>query len=86
MQETFVIATINKIHWLNLDDYQKEQIAFRSYICKDCIENNKCQYCRCKVHDALSDVISCNNGKKFPNLMNRKKWETYKEEHNITVK
>jgi len=65
------------------DNSTKEQIVFRLYICRDCYEDNKCKSCGCNPLDTFSELISCNNGKRFPNLMNKWKWEEYKKINKI---
>lgn len=62
----------------------KEQMRYRFYICTQCFQDKKCIKCSCNPSDTLIDIISCNNGEFFPNLMNRWKWENFKKENNLT--
>lgn len=66
-----------------LDIPTKEQICFRMYICKGCYENMRCKECGCNPTDTFIEKYSCNDGKDFPNLMNKWKWEDYKRINNI---
>ena len=64
-----------------------EQILYRMYLCKKCIENETCVVCGCNPYDVLGETISCNHGKKFPNFFqNEIQWTIFKQEHNITIK
>ena len=70
---------------LNLQpQHIKEQIAYRRLICKDdCEKSGKCVYCNCEFYGKTSVEESCNKGERFPNLMNRINWESYKEKNGI---
>lgn len=76
---------IKKIKWKSWENHHKEQFIYRTYICSDCIKNQKCQLCDCNIYDVISDVLSCNDEKKFPNLMNKKNWEMFKLKNNIEI-
>lgn len=62
----------------------KEQLRYRFYICNQCYKELKCEGCGCNPYDTFVDLTSCNNGQKFPNLMNRFKWEDFKKKNNLT--
>lgn len=67
-----------------LDPHIKEQVLYRSQICKDtCIDYGYCIECGCSVPGKLYVKESCNGGKKFPDLMNQKKWERFKKKNDI---
>lgn len=69
-----------------LPDHEKEQVLYRSEICKnDCLKNEYCIYCGCSVPGKLYVKESCNAGERFPDLMNSKDWEEFKIKNNITV-
>jgi len=62
----------------------KEQIAYRRLLCKDdCGIDNMCIYCGCNAKGKSSVKKSCNKGKRFPDLMNKNQWTTYKIENEI---
>lgn len=65
------------------EDYYKEQIAYRMLQCQDCMNNGKCHYCGCNVPGKLYVKESCNNGIRFPDLMNKEHWEKFKKDNNI---
>lgn len=72
---------------LNLKGYLEhnvEQIIFRIYCCKKCFSNKKCNSCNCNPLDKVLEPISCNK-KTFPNILNKEKWELFKNEHNIEI-
>jgi hypothetical protein len=69
-----------------LPDYQKEQVLYRLEICKnDCVKSGSCKYCGCSVPGKLYVSESCNNGARFPNMMDENEWSEYKEENNIKI-
>jgi hypothetical protein len=69
-----------------LPEHQKEQFLFRVSICKDdCLKDKVCKYCGCMVPEKLYVWQSCNNGQRFPDMMEEDEWETYKEENNIKI-
>jgi len=70
-----------------LPKYKKEQVLYRSEICKDtCLKEGKCEVCSCSVPGKLYSTVSCNRGEKFPDLMSLDKWEQYKKDNNIFIK
>ncbi len=65
-------------------EWYKEQIAYRMLQCQsDCLPQGKCIHCGCKTPGKLYVTESCNNGVRFPNLMNEEDWNKYKEQHGI---
>ena len=63
-----------------LSDHEKEQVAYRAMICKDeCIQLGYCVYCGCKVPNKLYSTKSCNDGERFPDIMSKSDWETFKK-------
>jgi len=71
---------------LNLkSDSFKEQVAYRMTVCEnDCMKQGKCIYCQCSVPEKMMTIKSCNNGLRFPNIMEEDKWNKYKEDNNIS--
>jgi hypothetical protein len=69
-----------------LTQHQKEQILYRLEICKsDCVINKKCVYCGCSVPGKLYVKKSCNNGERFPDIMEQEEWEKFKKDNNIKI-
>jgi hypothetical protein len=69
-----------------LPKHKKEQVLYRSQICEDdCMKLKSCKYCGCAVPGKLYVNKSCNNGERFPDMMNLDEWEIYKKENNITI-
>jgi hypothetical protein len=67
-------------------DYLKEQVEYRLHLCKnDCIPQDGCKYCGCDPEKKVYDPKSCNNGDRFPDLMNEADWVKFKTENNISV-
>lgn len=67
-------------------DYIKEQIYYRLSVCADdCLITNKCQYCPCPPKKKAWVTESCNDGERFPDLMNKDEWEQYKQDNNIEL-
>jgi len=70
-----------------LADYQKEQVLYRMEKCKDdCMKFQYCVYCGCDVPGKLYVKRSCNEGARFPDVMNKRDWEKFKEDNNIVIK
>lgn len=64
--------------------YIQEQIAYRMLQCKnDCMIQKKCKYCGCNVPAKLYVKESCNNGIRFPDLMDEIHWNNFKEKNGI---
>ena len=63
--------------------YYQEQIAYRMLQCQDCYKQKKCKECNCELPGKFYVTKSCNNGERFPDLMNEEDWLIYKEEHEI---
>jgi len=69
-----------------VDEHIHEQVAFRAEICKDtCLAIGKCEVCGCGVPGKLYVKKSCNEGKKFPDLMEKEEWEQYKLDNSIEL-
>lgn len=69
-----------------LSKHEREQVAYRAEICKnDCIKSGYCVNCGCSVPGKLYVKESCNNGTRFPDLMNKDDWEKYKKDNNIEI-
>lgn len=68
---------------IGLPSYTKEQILMRFEKCKDtCFTEEGCEYCGCDPIKKAFTIKSCNEGKKFPDLMNKEDWEEYKNKNN----
>lgn len=65
-----------------LPNYEKEQVEWSA---NDCMINGKCKYCGCSVPGKLYVKKSCNDGKRFPDMMNDIEWELYKKDNNIKL-
>jgi hypothetical protein len=65
--------------------YAKEQIIWRSHICSDCMSEGQCKYCGCSVPGKLYVKKSCNDGERFPDMMDKGDWEEYKKENKINL-
>ena len=88
-EDKFLLTNFNKIGKSFIERYWKkfqiEQIAYRMYLCKNCLENRKCSMCECNPIDMIIEPFSCNKQQIFPNVMNQLNWEEFKQKHNITV-
>lgn len=66
------------------EDYYKEQIAYRQLMCKDdCVPKGACKYCGCSLPGKFYATKSCNNGIKFPDLMEEEEWNNFKIKNGI---
>lgn len=83
----YVEGNFNMIqdHLIGKPQYYKEQIAYRASKCKDCYKIGRCKECGCNLPGKHYVEQSCNDGKRFPDLMNESDWEKYKEENNINI-
>jgi hypothetical protein len=69
-----------------LPNHESEQVLYRSQICKDdCMKLGYCINCGCDVPGKLYVKESCNEGLRFPDLMNKKDWEEFKLKNNIEI-
>lgn len=68
----------------NQPGYIEEQVLWRLKQCQDdCVPKGKCIECGCPTHKKVFVTSSCNNGKRFPDLMGEKEWTKFKKENNI---
>jgi len=63
---------------IGLPIHLQEQIAYRASKCPDCVKAKKCQHCGCSVPGKFYVKASCNNGERFPDLMEKDDWDRYK--------
>lgn len=70
--------------YLDYKEEQKEQIAYRLYLCSDCVRNRTCEHCGCNPYDTIGEIISCNNNEKFGSFMKKDFWEQFKNNNKIT--
>jgi len=71
---------------VGLPKYKKEQIIWRFSLCKnDCIKNDSCKVCGCPPKKKIYVNKSCNKGQRFPDLMDEKTWNKYKEDNNLVI-
>lgn len=69
-----------------LPRHLREQVAWRTYICgDDCVKEGVCKYCGCSLPGKLYVKKSCNDGEKFPDLMDEDEWKEYKLQNNIKL-
>jgi hypothetical protein len=74
----------DKMHLL--PKHEREQVLYRSEVCKDdCMAQGYCKYCGCSVPGKMYVTISCNEGERFPDIMNETDWEKYKLENNLEI-
>jgi hypothetical protein len=65
--------------------YYKEQILYRKHKCQDCYRMGACLTCGCALPGKHYVERSCNNGLRFPDLMNEEDWEKYKQDNRIKI-
>jgi hypothetical protein len=65
--------------------YFKEQILYRASKCEDCYRLGRCLNCGCELPGKHYVKESCNDGIRFPDLMNEEEWENYKKENKIEI-
>jgi len=66
--------------------YIKEQVLYRLNLCKDdCLITNECIYCGCPPRKKSHLKESCNDGNRFPDLMEKQEWKNYKNENAIHI-
>lgn len=79
---TFMVEVL----WREFETFVEEQFLYRAYVCQSCVENKKCDSCGCKLQDSITDYKTCNQGKRFPDLMSPHDWEQFKNDHNLIFK
>ncbi|MGK2864876.1 MAG: hypothetical protein ACSLE0_23290 [Chitinophagaceae bacterium] len=66
--------------------HKQEQVLWRLNICKvDCVKNGECEYCGCPPEKKAFVDKSCNDGDRFPDMMDEETWEKYKLTNNIDI-
>jgi hypothetical protein len=69
-----------------LKNHEKEQVLWRLELCKnDCVLEGKCKWCGCSVPGKLYVKKSCNEGVRFPDIMDEWEWQEWKKINNIEV-
>jgi len=63
----------------SLSTHYKEQVFYRSIICEDCFESGFCRECHCGLPRKWYTHFSCNNGHRFPDLMDNDNWTEFKK-------
>lgn len=68
----------------------KEQIAWREYMVKTsspkCWESGHCIQCGCVIKEKIKSDMACENEPYcYPEMMSRKKWKAYQQEHDFHV-
>jgi len=71
--------------FIMLDESLQEQIIYRKLCCPDCTTEGRCQKCGCSLPGKWYATKSCNDGERFPDLMNEKEWEKFKLKNNIII-
>lgn len=75
-----------KQYFLSSPPYLQEQYHYRLSVCRDsCIPNDSCEVCTCPPIKKAWVTKSCNNGEKFPDLMDEESWEDFKNVHDIDI-
>lgn len=64
--------------WTKVALEVKEQVAFRSEMCKPCVENGACLHCGCKIPGLFYAEKGCRIGN-YPLLLNKESWEDFKK-------
>lgn len=72
------------IPFLKTSLHNQEQIFYRASLCKDCEKLGHCQACSCPVPNKWFADKAC-EGKRYPDLMSKEKWEEYKKVNNIVI-
>jgi hypothetical protein len=65
--------------------HKQEQILYRISLCSDCVSNEGCKYCGCAPNKKVYDDKSCNDGERFPDMLNEVEWDKFKIDNKITV-
>jgi len=77
---------------VGLPYHLQEQILYRQSKCKSCIDvghetegPGHCERCGCSIPGKWYVTKSCNNGDKFPDLMDDLAWEQFKKDNDIEL-
>lgn len=65
--------------------YYVEQLLYRRSKCQDCFRMGACLNCGCDLPGKHYVTRSCNQGVRFPDLMDEAEWEVYKKDNNIQI-
>ena len=77
---------MREVLWKEFEQNEEEQFLYRAYVCQSCVTAGKCDFCKCGLSSTLTDLKSCNHGKRFPDLMKPHRWEQFKNDHNLIFK
>lgn len=68
----------------------QEQVRYRAAKCEDCMTvghktkgPGHCKECGCSVPGKWFVSKSCNNGKRFPDLMEKDEWDNFRKNNRI---
>jgi len=68
---------------IGLPLHTQDQIAYRHSLCEqDCFVEGACKYCGCNPYAKAFSTTSCNEGKRFPDLMGEEEWKEFKKNIN----
>jgi hypothetical protein len=83
----FIEGHLNKLEddLFGKPSHFKEQVLYRASKCEDCYRIGKCLTCGCNLPGKHYVTKSCNNGLRFPDLMEAEEWEQYKIDNDIKI-
>ena len=88
--EGYSKLTYNK--FIGLPHHLQEQILYRESKCQDCVTTghedngpNTCKECGCSIPGKWFVTKSCNDGKRFPDLMGKDAWEIFKRHNDVEL-
>lgn len=64
--------------WVQATDTVKEQVAYRSKVCKPCLDNGACIKCGCGTPGLFYATKGCRIGS-YPIMLNEEHWELFKK-------
>lgn len=67
-----------------LKDYQKEQVYYRMYKCKSCLDNSKCLYCGCQTPDMFYSPDKIDSQLRWGKFLSEEQWNLFKEQDSVS--
>lgn len=69
----------NHLNQEELPKHLKEQVLFRAYACKPCLDNGKCTKCGCKTPHMFYSPAKKDSDGKWAEFLNEAQWNSLKE-------
>lgn len=56
----------------------EEMVEYRAFLCNDCLNNGRCQVCRCSTPGMFYAPLKKDSRKRWPTIADSDEWESFK--------